>query len=99
MFLNRAPYHTFLDEEDRKPTTSWNKARIAESLLLWGGVPYGWPLTWRTSKRKNELLSRAREVHQSPTYKIRKITKMYRIGMFHTRILFLPVAHPELNPV
>ena len=99
MLLGRAPYNTYLDEEDRKPTTSWNEARIAKSLLRWDGVPDGWPLKWKTSKRKNELLSRAREVHPSPTCKIRKIAKIYTIGMFHIKILFLPVAHPELNPV
>ena len=94
MVLDRATYHTYLDEDDRKPTTSWNKAKIVESLLRWGRVPYDWPLTWKTSKEKNELLSRAREVYPSPTYKIQKIANTYTIGMF----LFLPVAHPELDP-
>ena len=97
--LCRATYHTYLDKEDRKPTTSWNKAKIAESLLRWDGVPDVWPLTWKISKRKGELLSRAREVYPSLIYKIQKIANMCIIGMFHIKILIPPVAHPELNPI
>ena len=37
--LDRATYHTALDEEDRKLIQSWNKSRIAESILRWGGPP------------------------------------------------------------
>ena len=29
--LNRATYHTVLDEEDRRPTTAWNKHRLVDS--------------------------------------------------------------------
>ena len=49
-------------------------------------------------EKKNKLLSGAREVYPSPTYTIQKIANTYTIGMFHIKILFLPVAHPELNP-
>ena len=30
--LDRATYHTVLDEEDRNPVGAWNKARMIESI-------------------------------------------------------------------
>ncbi len=32
MVLDRATYHTVLDEEDRRPVTSWNKEKLADAL-------------------------------------------------------------------
>ena len=36
--LDRATYHTVLDEEDRKSATSWNKSRLIEAIKRWGGA-------------------------------------------------------------
>ena len=33
--LERAFCHTVLDEEDRKPVTSWNKALLIEAIKRW----------------------------------------------------------------
>ena len=38
LVLDRATYHTFLDEEDKRPVTSLNKARLADSIARWEGV-------------------------------------------------------------
>ncbi len=46
MVLDRATYDTVLDEEDRRPVTSWNKKKLAEALKRWDGIPDDWPLTW-----------------------------------------------------
>ena len=99
LVLDRATYHTFLDEQDRRPTTSWNKSKIADAISRWDGIPDDWPLTWRVKKTKDQLLQHAREIYPSPIYKIQKIANTFREGRFEIKILFLPVAHPELNPI
>ena len=33
--IDRAIYHTVLDEEDRNPATSWNKERLIEAIKRW----------------------------------------------------------------
>lgn len=38
-------------------------------------------------------------MYPSPTYKIQKIANQFAYGDFSIRILFLPVAHTDLNPV
>ena len=50
VFLDRATYHTVLDEEDGRPVTSWNKARLIDAIRSWGGPPDDWPLTWAKKK-------------------------------------------------
>ncbi len=37
--LDRATYHTFIDEEDRRPTNSWNKSKLSDAIVRWDGVP------------------------------------------------------------
>ena len=39
LVLVRATYHTFLDEEDKRSTASWNKKKLAETIVRWGGIP------------------------------------------------------------
>ncbi len=97
--LDRAIYHTFLDDLDRRPTSLWNKSRIADAIVRWNGVPEDWPLTWKHRKTKGELLAQARQIYPSPTYKIQKIANEFVTEEFNIKILFLPVAHPELNPI
>ena len=99
MVLDRATYHTFLDEEDKRPTISWNESKLANASTRWNGIPEEWPLTWRVQNSKNELLEQAREIYPSPIYKIKKIADKFSEGDFEIKILFLPVAHPELNPL
>ena len=99
LVLDRATYGTFLDEEDKRPPTSWNKARLADSIAQWEGIPEDWPLTWRVKQTNNELLERAREIHLMPTYKIQKIASKFNEEDFQIKILFLPVVQPELNSI
>ena len=41
----------------------------------------------------------AKKVYPNPTYKIQKIADKFTLGGFNIKTLFLPVAHPELNPI
>ena len=45
LVLDRATYHTYIDEEDKRPNTSWNKNRISDSIVRSGGPSEDWPLT------------------------------------------------------
>ena len=97
--LDRATYHTVLDDEDRKPVMAWNKARLIDSIKRWGGAPDNWPLTWAQQKTKHQLLDHAKKIYPTPKYKIQKIADKFEQEGFSIKILFLPVAHPELNPI
>ena len=39
LVLDRATYRTFLDEEDELPTTSCNKKNLANTNVIWDGIP------------------------------------------------------------
>ena len=96
--LDRATYHTVLDEEDRKPVGAWNKTRLIESIERQGGAPDDWPLTWATQKTENQLLYSAKKIYSTRKYKIQKITDKFEREGFSIKVFFLPVANPELNP-
>ena len=53
LVLDRVTYHTYIDEEEKRPNTSGNKNRISDSIARWGGPSEDWPLTWRY--KKNEV--------------------------------------------
>ena len=97
LVLDRATNHTFLHEEDKRPATSWNKARLVDSIARWERISDEWPLTWRLKKKRNELLEQAREIYPMHTYNIQKIAIKFDGGEFQIKILFLPLAQPELN--
>ena len=97
--LDRATYHTVLDDDDRYPVTSWNKSRLISAIDRWGGAPDDWVLTWKRKMKKASLLEQARAMYPAPKYKIQKIADKFETEDFSIKILFLPVAHPELNPI
>jgi len=97
--LDRATYHTHLDDDDRKPTKAWNKKRLGDAIVRWGGQPDDWPLTWRKKKTKAQLFEQALLMYPAPIYSIQKIADTFSEGEFELKVLFLPVAHPELNPI
>lgn len=99
LVLDRATYHTVLDEEDRKPTQTWNKSRLSFAIRRWGGAPTNWPDDWEKLKTKSQLLEHARKIYPQPKCKIQKIADKFTNGSFELKIIFLPVAHPELNPI
>ena len=40
--LDRATYHSVLDDEDRRPAQSWSKVRLISSIKRWAGPPDNW---------------------------------------------------------
>ena len=97
--LDMSTYQTALGEEGRRPVTSWNKARLIDAIRRWGGPPDNWLLTWANKKSKHQLLDFVRGIHPSPKYNIQKIAEKFTTESFQIKILFLPVAHLELNPI
>ena len=89
LVLDRATYHTVLDDEGRKPVTSWNKNGLVSAIRRWGE-----PLTWASRKTKHQLLEYARKVYPCSKYKIQQIADKFEKEGFAIKILFLPVAHP-----
>lgn len=97
--FDRATYHTVLDDNDRRPVQSWNKNRLICAILRWGGPPEDWTVEWKSKKTKAQLLEYARKLYPEPKYKIQKIADKFSTASFQLKVLFLPVAHPELNPI
>ena len=97
--FDRATCHTVLDGEDRKPVGAWNRIRLIDSIERWVGAPDDCPPTWGRQKTKNQLLDYAKKVYPTPKYKIQKIADKFERDDFSIKVLFLPVAHPELNPI
>ena len=50
-------------------------------------------------KNKYQLLQFVRKVSSSGKYKIQKLAHAFSSNGFEMKILFLPVNHPELNPI
>ena len=50
--LDRATYHTYLDKEDRRPTKSWTKSKLADEIHGWDGMHGDCPLSWRLKMMK-----------------------------------------------
>ena len=73
-----------LDEENKRPATSWNKARRADSIAWCEGIHDDW-LYYGESRRKDELLERAREICPMHTYKIEKIATKFNEGNFQIK--------------
>ena len=94
VILDRATYHTVLDDEYRWPVTSCNKKRLNDSIYRFEGISDDWPFTWRNLKTNAQLLQLPRVIYLSPRYKIQKIAVSFGI-----KTLFLLMSHPELNPI
>ena len=88
-----------MDDEDRFTTTSWNKKRVQDSIVRWRGPDERWPLNWKEKKTRAQFLTEARRIYPLPKYKIQKIAYEFETERFSIKILFLFVAHPELNPI
>ena len=48
---------------------------------------------------KHQLLDDAKKICLTPKYKIQKIADKFEQEGFSIKVLFLPVANPELNPI
>ena len=97
--LDRVTYHTVLNDEDQRPEQSWSKSRLISSINRWGGPPDNWALRWTNQKTKHQLLHHACKIYPTPKYKIQRIPDKLETETFSIKILFLPMAHPELYPL
>ena len=91
MVLDRAPYHMVLTDETRPVRSAMNKAEICEWLKA-----HGDPTTIEANMRmlKKDLYAKAKAMTPAPKTKIEEIGEQYGV-----KVIFLPVAHPELNPI
>lgn len=56
-------------------------------------------MAWSGIKTSQEILVLARVIFQTPRYEIQIIADRFSTQHFNIKILFLSVAHPELNPI
>ena len=70
-----------------------------QAIKQWGSAPDDCTLTWTRKKTKIKLLDHARRMYPNPKYKLLKIADKFEKGDFSINILFLPVSHPESNPI
>ena len=45
------------------------------------------------------MLDHAKKICRAPRYQVQEISDRFSRPMFHINILFLPVAHLEMNPI
>ena len=94
--LDQAPYHTMLDPQYRNPTTASRKGDIIEWLLQ-RRVPELTDGTSFKKKKKIELLDLLKQYHYPKTYLLDTIAQEMKSDK--VKLLWLPVAHCELNPI
>ena len=99
LVLDRATYHTKITDDTRPPTTQWRKAQLIEAIRRWDGPDDDWPLTWAAEKTNRQMLQEAHRLKPAAVYEIQRIADTFATGNFCIKVLFLPVAHPELNPI
>ena len=96
LILNRAACHDMLTDFARAPTISVRKDKLIHCVEKWGGplAEWGWPSRWRAEKVKAQLLEAENIIKPAPKYRAQEIADKFGIA-----ISFLPIAHPELNPI
>lgn len=100
LVLDRATYHTMITSDMRKPTKSWTKKQLSTAIRRWyGPCDDDWPLLWHKLKLKYQLFEEAVKLHPGIYYEVQKLADTFQTPTFNIKILFLPVAHPELNPI
>ena len=90
LVLDRAPYHTLLTPETQPPKSSMLKAEVYQYIQRHTGAPDDELL----GLTKAELLEIARQHAPEPVFAAVKLAESKGII-----VEFLPVGHPELNPI
>ena len=93
--LDQAPYHTMIDPDYRNPTTQWRKGDILDWFER-RNVPLPEDITSFSELTKVELLNLSKEFRYEKVYLLDKIRKNLRDDV---KLLWLPVAHCEFNPI
>ena len=67
--------------------------------MRWNGVLDNGPLKCAQQKSKSQLLEQAKKIYPAPQNKIKKIAENIHENDLTLKMMFLAVAHPELNPI
>jgi hypothetical protein len=78
---------------------SYNKPVLVDALERWDRVPDEWPSNWRQSKTKAQFFSQCEAVTPPPSTFAQELADKFESGDVNIKILTLPVADPELNPI
>jgi hypothetical protein len=99
LVLDRATYHIRLTPHTMRMRKSYNEPVLMDALERWDGVPDEWPSNWRQSKTEAQLFWLCEAVTPPPKYLAQELVEKFESGDFNIKILMLPVAHLELNPI
>jgi transposase len=95
LVFDQASYHRTKTEESRNPTTLWRKANVIQWLLNHGvSVPEEYESFHKMTLPVLRQLARLHRVEE-----IYVIEDMAKKSKKDVKILWLPVAHCELNPI
>ncbi|XP_043476189.1 uncharacterized protein LOC122507505 [Leptopilina heterotoma] len=94
--LDQATYHKMLDPEYRNPTRAWKKQKIID-LATKQNVPLPASVTSFQELLKPELLEMCKPYYNPKTCLLDTVAKELRGE--EVKILWLPVAHCEFNPI
>ncbi|XP_043479938.1 uncharacterized protein LOC122509762 [Leptopilina heterotoma] len=94
--LDQAPYHTMLDPNFRNVTTAWKKSDIIDWLIK-KGVNIPESHSSFCDMKRNELYQLSQQFRYPKVYLLDTIAQEVRNG--EVKLLWLPVAHCELNPI
>lgn len=93
--IDQAPYHTMVDPATKNPNMSWKKDQIV-SWIEEKRLPLPLNIANYYQMTKAELIFHATPHFKTPERKLDQMVKRLRPDV---EILWLPVAHCELNPI
>lgn len=99
LVLDRVTYHTMLTPHTKRMRISYNKPVLIDAIKRWGGPPSDWSDDWEKKKTKTLSFERCAELQPDPKYQAQELVDTFADEQFHCNVIFLPVAHPELNPI
>lgn len=95
LVIDRASYHRTLTLESQPVSSTWKKADLIEWLvkreIVVDGMATADDYNMRT---RPEIYKICRNNAPAPIYQVAELAKRFSCG-----VLFLPVGHPELNPI
>ena len=93
MVIDNASIHSHLSDNSKRPNTSWRKAEIQERLRLKN-------ISFEDNETNAILLMKVKSVYVPKIFVLEEITKKFCTTKGKDiKVLRLPVAHSELNPI
>ena len=99
--MDRAAYHKRLMWNTQPMTIGSSKRDLQCAVMRWVGPDPDWPDDWKTNRKitKAVLLQHCKSIASEPKYEIQQLADKFSHADFSTKLLFLPIGHPELNPI